>query len=89
MGMRKNFVYRLELNGKRVESGVVANHEMVRSAALYNASQLHHHEIKVYIGYEGENKMEYMGTCQPDGTFMDSFGKSRKIDEEGKYMVRP
>lgn len=83
MGMRKTYKYRLELNGKTVEQGCTATMEAIRSAAQYNATVLHQHEIKVYAG---DDHLEYMGTCQPDGTFTDSFGKSRKIDEDGKWL---
>ena len=81
--MKKTYNYRLELNGKTVEQGCTATMEAIRSAAQYNATVLHQHEIKVYAG---DDHLEYMGTCQPDGTFTDSFGKSRKIDEDGKWL---
>ena len=84
--MNRTYYYRLELNGKRVESGVVAKMESARSAALYNAKELHNHENKLYMGHEGENDVQYLGTCQPDGTYTDSFGATRKIDEDGRFI---
>ena len=81
--MMKTYNYRLELNGKSVEQGCTATMEAIRSAALYNARELHHNEIKVYAG---DDHLEFLGTCQPDGTYTDSFGNSRKIDEDGHYI---
>lgn len=82
----KTYNYRLELNGKQVEAGCVASMEMIRSAALYNAKELHHHEIKVYAGTGNrEGGMEYIGTCHPDGTYFDSFNKLHHIDGEGRW----
>lgn len=85
------FNYRLELNGKQVEAGCAASMEAIRSAALYNASELYHHEIKVYAGYGNrDGGMEYMGTCHPDGSYYDSFNKLHQIDEEGRWKkVQP
>ena len=72
----KTYNYRLELNGKQVEAGCTASLESIRSAALYNAKVLHHHEIKVYAGPGNQaGGMEYLGTCHPDGSYFDSFNK--------------
>ena len=83
----KTYNYRLELNGKQVEAGCMASLETIRSAALYNARQLHHHEIKVYAGPGNQaGGMEYLGTCHPDGTYYDAFNKLKRIDDNGRWI---
>ena len=84
MPRKTTYDYRLELNGKPVESGCTATMETIRSAALYNAKELHHHEIKVYAGPNG--KLEYLGTCHPDGSYFDAFNKRHRINEKGKWV---
>lgn len=84
MPKKRTYSYRLELNGKPVESGCTATMEAIRSAALYNAKDLHHHEIKVYAGPDG--KLEFLGTCHPDGTYFDAFNKRHRVNKNGKWV---